>query len=484
MKNRKNVKNECVKIAFTTLLFSIPALIGCGVAARDATENNPANLYTVIITEADKTAAVEIPAVQNHERNNALGPSIPSGAHSDAFPGIVFIWDSKAAGNGYLIVTAEVFDKFESFTLTTKEGPGYWDFVIKPEADQQKNKDGNYVFFIPRASGSNKINKVFVSEWLEKDEEPGEPEDATIIEVDAELVELTTWFFTSGVPNNCIKMIYPDENAVFYCTVDNGYIDIRQPGSLKNMSVHSGNTIYYWHGIGLVSNAFIEILLKSEENLIGYALIKVNSRNAVSHEAVLLKSVLFPQINGKYQKVSEEYVKAAIEKVKDEVDAINALPLPIEVDAELVGVREDFSWSSAYTVIISMVYSDENVVSMCNVDNGVFYNVYSTSEERFYTKNVNAHSGDKFLWVSQERLLNNWEWVFQAFTEIILKLDQNIVGYAVIDINVGAGVRNGSVILKSVLFPQIDGKYQKVSEEYVKAAIEKVKAERKGGDAL
>jgi hypothetical protein len=34
---------------------------------------------------------------------------------------------------------------------------------------------------------------------------------------------------------------------------------------------------------------------------------------------IVLKSVLFPQINGKYQNISEDYIKAEIAKIKDEV---------------------------------------------------------------------------------------------------------------------------------------------------------------------
>ena len=46
-------------------------------------------------------------------------------------------------------------------------------------------------------------------------------------------------------------------------------------------------------------------------------MIEIYKRSGATHEAVVLKSVLFPQIGGKYQNVSEEYVKAAIEKSKN-----------------------------------------------------------------------------------------------------------------------------------------------------------------------
>lgn len=37
-----------------------------------------------------------------------------------------------------------------------------------------------------------------------------------------EMIELHTWFFTSGIPNNAIVFKHTDENAKFECVVDLG----------------------------------------------------------------------------------------------------------------------------------------------------------------------------------------------------------------------------------------------------------------------
>jgi hypothetical protein len=57
-----------------------------------------------------------------------------------------------------------------------------------------------------------------------------------------------------------------------------------------------------------------------EEYIIGYAVIGIKLINQSTYNAVVLKSVLFPQIDGEYQNVSEEYVEAAIGKIKDETN--------------------------------------------------------------------------------------------------------------------------------------------------------------------
>ena len=116
--------------------------------------------------------------------------------------------------------------------------------------------------------------------------------------------------------------------------------------------------------------------------------------------------------------------------------------------------------SSADSVVMTMGLLDENIVFMCSVDRGVF------SKDSSLFKNLNVHSGESVRWIGQERL-GDLSHVNEAFVEIILKLEQNIVGYAVVWCRGSHGFA-----IKSVLFPQIDGKYQNVSEEYVKTVFE------------
>jgi len=129
--------------------------------------------------EADKDKAVNIEAVQNTSCKNASGVKITSNAHSDAFPGIYFIWDSKQKDSGFLKVSAPVFDFFESFTLTAKQANVYWDFLIAPIEGQQLTEDNCYVFFIPKVNNNKNINMVFLSGWILKEdtEQPEQPEN-------------------------------------------------------------------------------------------------------------------------------------------------------------------------------------------------------------------------------------------------------------------------------------------------------------------
>ncbi len=66
----------------------------------------------------------------------------------------------------------------------------------------------------------------------------------------------------------------------------------------------------------------------------------------------------------------------------------------------------------------------------------------------------------------------------QVFVDVILRADNHIIGYAVIEILHVRTNRFGYAyhtrLLKSVSFPKVEGEYQKVSEKYVKEQIQLV----------
>ena len=115
---------------------------------------------------ADKAVALTIDGFKNTTRTKASGASIASNANSAAFPGIFFIYDAKQGDSGYLKVNAELFKKYISFTITTKEANNYFDFVIKPEQNQAVTADGCFVFYIPKVSGNKNINMVFIEDTV------------------------------------------------------------------------------------------------------------------------------------------------------------------------------------------------------------------------------------------------------------------------------------------------------------------------------
>lgn len=136
-----------------------------------------------------------------------------------------------------------------------------------------------------------------------------------------DMIELHTWYFTSGLRNNAIKVQNPNEDAVFECTVDNGELwqdDLQQ--YVKKLTVKSGDTIYWspFDGTGIrIESAHIQIIVRVDEQIVGYAVIGINavSADTLDYSANVLKSSLFPKVNGQYQNITEVYVKSIIEKI-------------------------------------------------------------------------------------------------------------------------------------------------------------------------
>ena len=109
--------------------------------------------------DADKGVALNVEGYSNTTRVNASGAKITSNANSSAFPNIYFIFDPEQKGIGFLKVNAEVFKKYASFTVTTKAGDSYTDYVIAPVLGQGRTSDDCYVFKV--ASAKN-IDMVFI----------------------------------------------------------------------------------------------------------------------------------------------------------------------------------------------------------------------------------------------------------------------------------------------------------------------------------
>lgn len=140
---------------------------------------------------------------------------------------------------------------------------------------------------------------------------------------DNNMIELHTWFFTSGVPNNAIKLNHTESDVNFICTVDKGRLWNYELHEFdKYLVVKTGSTIY-WDSYDEDEeinkyDSVLEVVLKKDDRIIGYAIIEIESiKESLDYKANVLKSALFPKVNGQYQEVTEEYIKAKFEKLKN-----------------------------------------------------------------------------------------------------------------------------------------------------------------------
>ena len=178
--------------------------------------------------------------------------------------------------------------------------------------------------------------------------------------------------------------------------------------------------------------------------------------------------------------IDKQGVDTALAAAKEEIDMVSKEEKPtelaiVEEEVEIVEL-EEAGLSSARGWVITIKHLDENIIFNCTVDDGRFIQVPGYSIEGLHGKNVTVHSGDRFIWINRGEMGTDKDWFQHAFVEIVLTLEQNIIGYVILEFDMRFSDYFVNII-KSVIFPMLNGEYQNISEEYVKASIEKAKEE-------
>lgn len=141
-------------------------------------------------------------------------------------------------------------------------------------------------------------------------------------------IELTTWFITSGVPNNSITVKYSDTaevDAEFICTASKGSFWWNRSQFVKSATIKPCDTLYFQnlfdeeqgkYDIEKGEKVYIDITLSASTKIIGYAVIEVESVNELNFTPTLKKAVVFPKVDGNYQDITEEYMTKVFENVR------------------------------------------------------------------------------------------------------------------------------------------------------------------------
>ncbi len=135
-----------------------------------------------------------------------------------------------------------------------------------------------------------------------------------------------------GLPLKLTTSEHP--NATFEVSVEGGTLFLWESNQISYLespfNAENGTTIY-WTNLSRTngnnfdryseSEAYISIIIREEENIIGYAVVQIYTNDmknepAQNYSAKLLKSVSFPMVNGTYQKITSEYIATEIENVR------------------------------------------------------------------------------------------------------------------------------------------------------------------------
>ncbi|MCH5164230.1 MAG: hypothetical protein J1F36_04360 [Clostridiales bacterium] len=152
-----------------------------------------------------------------------------------------------------------------------------------------------------------------------------------------------------------------------------------------------------------------------------------------------------------------------------------------EQDADIIELHTWHFTSGGWSNAIVLKYSDDRVVYECGADKGSFIVVgYSNTQPYEAVKRpIITMPGETIYWDHYEPDIKKVIDVDLAYADFILKLDNKIIGYAVIKITPedGGYLVYNAEILKAKVFKNLLGQYTDVTEEYVTSLIEQVKAE-------
>lgn len=147
-------------------------------------------------------------------------------------------------------------------------------------------------------------------------------------ENDGDMVSFNFWGDTAGFSTVEVNQITltGEEGSEFLCTTSSG--DLQKEGRFlldtqsgdTSVTVPSGSTIFWAYryydeeGMKLAQDdqIWLEFINRKDENIVGYAVVRVDKITDCNYEPTVVKSVTFPHVNGRYQTVTMEQVAQLI----------------------------------------------------------------------------------------------------------------------------------------------------------------------------
>ena len=157
-------------------------------------------------------------------------------------------------------------------------------------------------------------NKDSEYDWYKK--------EGIIIEESDEILEVFTPFYPNGASSlvaSCpIRLVYTNQEITYDCSVDESYIGGLNP---QKTCTYKYNSYIYWHESNkdtqLIDYDYINIVLKDNDNIIGFAVVVIKHIGNYVYSSSILKSVIFPKVDGKYQNITSEQINRFIDECKD-----------------------------------------------------------------------------------------------------------------------------------------------------------------------
>ncbi len=263
--------------------------------------------------------------------------------------------------------------------------------------------------------------------------------------------------YFSGITFN-----YEDENVVFECLTDRGGFFVVRNGVWPLKVEVKNNEAFSWSVLNgadypIFNNVYIDVILKVNNQIKGCELLEIYIDEDGNYKAKTVTTKIFT--TSEQQEITEEKVKEILYENKD----------PEKLMVNCINFR--YHMVVAYQSGIWFNYDDENAVFKCRTDKGVFAG--ETSEEG---KVKEVRVNNELIWVP-EYSFSDIESFYNdvAYIDVILIVDDQIKGYAVIKLTSDDNAWYTAYTLKAEILTEEELNGEQMTEEKVQELMDNCK---------
>lgn len=298
------------------------------------------------------------------------------------------------------------------------------------------------------------------------------------------------------------ERLYPSTGRYAYDMVDCG----------QNHTIRNGET-FFWRRelpenylpefslqtmLEEENGLFLQVLIRADGNIVGFAVFEMIclDEQMLFYGVTMRESVYYPKVDGQFQMITEEYVQ-------EQIQACDLTPLAGTALAHggvYHSAREshesvDIAFFSVchgirYTChVFDQRYADREITFDISMDFGRI-----RVGNQYYTDSCTLKNDTVFLWHGGFVTPETIEKYDAAYVDVIIRADDEVIGYAVIKIGYvysvdpETGIRDeypmgyGADSCFSVVYPPEDGQLPDLTEEEVREMIEAYKQEQNNQD--
>lgn len=279
-----------------------------------------------------------------------------------------------------------------------------------------------------------------------------------------------------------------NEQYQYDAYLDNGYIHTKYVNNLTSFNnlicndINEYNLYISWTPFhteekkiysSYATEANLVIIQKYNYNIIGYVIVHFEQLDNVyyKYKCQIIKSMSFPKINNKYQKINDDYFKDMVSF--EETEKFASGPIVEEHRENLI---KFYTKEGSNTVGHVEILDINDCIQFYFIDDaeGQFNSAIATYGTFQHGMLINISKfnkimGSLYLWTPLNSEYDESKFCDKAYILAISNTDFVNIAYAIIEVSQDTIKQNVyyAKTIESVFFPKIDGKYQNISDEYI-----------------